>query len=136
VKTLILAVAAVVALAVVGPAAAVIKCPQPDGSVISVPDSMGCATKPELDRQRAEQAAAARRRQAEQNFQATQQQRADFIRASQACAQQANRRKIGREPSFEAVARPDGTVRMLGTAQDRFDYNSSMEQQGHPLNSK
>lgn len=135
-KTLILAVAAVAAFALVGPAEAVTKCTQPDGSVISVPDSVGCATKPELDRQRAEQAAAARRRQAEQETQAVQQQSADFMRASQVCTQQANRRKVGREPSFEAVARPDGTVRTLGTAQDRFDYNTCMERQGHPLNSK
>jgi len=25
---------------------------------------------------------------------------------------------------------------MLGTAKDRFDYQTCMEQQGHPLNSK
>ena len=60
---------------------------------------------------------------------------ADFIRASETCTRQANRHKFYKDPDFQAVARPDGTVRMLGTAKDRFDYQTCMEQQG-PLNSK
>jgi hypothetical protein len=116
-------------------AEALIKCPQADGSVITVPDSMGCATRPQLERERADQAANARRRQAERGAEARQEQSADFVRASQVCTQQQNRAKF-REPEFKAIAKPDGSVRMLGTAQERFDYQTCMDQQGHPLTTK
>jgi hypothetical protein len=142
-RTLILAVGTAAVLATSIPAAAMLKCPQADGSVLSVPESMGCSTEFERAQQRAEEAAAARRRQAEQAAdgaqraaEARQQQGADFIRASQACTQQANRHKFYNDPSFKAVANPDGTVRTLGTATDRFDYETCMEQAGHPLDSK
>ena len=36
------------------PAEAILKCPQADGSVLSVPESVGCTTEPERARQRAE----------------------------------------------------------------------------------
>ena len=146
-KALILAVVAVVLLATINPAEAIVKCPQADGSVLSVPDSVGCSTESERARQRAEQAAssqrrqaeqaaAAQRRQAEQAAEARQNLSAAFVRASEACTQQANQYKFYDDPDFKAVARADGTVRMLGTAKDRFDYDTCMEQRGHPLGPK
>jgi hypothetical protein len=135
-KAHILAVVAGAVLATSDQAEALLKCPQADGSVLSVPESVGCSTESERARQRAEQAVSSQRRQAERAAEARQQQGADFVRASQACTQQANRHKFYNDPNFKAVANADGTVRMLGTAQDRFDYQTCMEQHGHPLESK
>lgn len=146
-KTLVLAVVAAAVLATSGPAEALLKCPQADGSVLSVPESMGCSTEFERAQQRAEQAASSQRRQAEQAAeiqrrqaeqaaQARQQLGSDFVRASEACTQQANQHKFYDDPTFKAVAKADGTVRMLGTAKDRFDYDTCMEQHGHSLQSK
>lgn len=142
-KAHILAVVAGAVLATSDPAEALLKCPQADGSVLSVPESVGCSTESERARQRAEQAVSSQRRQAERAAEAAeraaearQQQGADFVRASQACTQQANRHKFYNDPNFKAVANAGGTVRMLGTAQDRFDYQTCMEQHGHPLESK
>ncbi|HKX04342.1 MAG TPA: hypothetical protein VJX71_17740 [Methylomirabilota bacterium] len=144
-KTLILAVASLALLATYDRAAALLKCPQPDGSVITVPESMGCTTKPELERQRAEQAAESQRRQAEaeadiQRRQAEQasQRSTDFVRTSNACIEQINRTKRyrDRDENFKASARADGTVMTFGTDKDRFDYNACMEQRGHPLGFK
>lgn len=135
-KALVLAVVAVAFLSTSDPAEAVVKCPQPDGSVLSVPDSVGCSTERERAEQRLEQAASSWRRQTEREAEARQQRGADFVRASEACTQQANRYKHYKDPDFKAVARADGTVRTLGTAQDRFAYHTCMERQGHPLQLK
>ncbi len=142
-KTLVFAALALTALATVGPAEAILKCPQADGSVVSVPESVGCSTEFERAQQRAEQAAASQRRQAEraaelQRLQTERaaQQGADFVRASAACTEQANRHKLYDDPAFKTVAKSDGTVRMLGTAKDRFDYDTCMEQRGHSLERK
>jgi hypothetical protein len=142
-KAIILAVLAIAFSAISNPAEAIVKCPQPDGSVLSVPESVGCSTEFERAQQRADQATSSQRRQAERaaeaaerEAEARQQQGADFVRASQACTQQANRHKFYDDPNFKSVANADGTVRMLGTAKDRFDYQTCMEQRGHRLDSK
>jgi hypothetical protein len=51
----------------------------------------------------------ATRVEAEQAAEARQQLGADFVRASQACTQQANRHKFYKDPDFKAVANADGT---------------------------
>lgn len=64
-KTLVLAIVAVALLVITDPAEAVLKCPQRDASVVSVPESVGCSTEFDRARQRAEQEASSQRRQAE-----------------------------------------------------------------------
>ena len=128
-KTLVIAVAAVALLATTDQAEAGIVCPQADGSVSTMPDHGECKTKLELERERADQDAAPRRRQSERES-------ADFVQASGFCTQQVNRKKYYSIPDFKTVTRGDGTVRMLGTVTERFEYQICMEQQGHPLTSK
>jgi hypothetical protein len=133
-------VGAAVLLGLAGSGEAVVKCPQPNGSVITMPDSVGCSTPRELRNQEAEQAAASQRRriesQRQQDEAASQQQSAAFIQASEGCTRQVDRYKYGNDPRFKSVARADGTVRMLGTASDRFDYQLCMEKAGHRLDAK
>lgn len=133
-------VGAAMLLGLARPGEAVVKCPQPNGTVISMPDSVGCSTPLELRNQEAEQAAASQRRrlefQRQQDEAARQQQSAAFTQASEACTREVDRYKYGNDPRFKSVARPDGTVRMLGTASDRFDYELCMEKAGHRLHVK
>lgn len=69
---------------------------------------------------------------ARQSQEARQQHSAAFMQASATC----NRAQNGFGNHFDAVARPDGTVRMVGTARERFDFETCMEKAGFPLNSK
>jgi hypothetical protein len=112
------------------PVSAMQKCP----GGVTVPDTMLCPGAPTSDDIDASANARRARDRAQDQAQAQQQYSAAFIQAAEGCKYRAG--GGAGTPALKAVPRPDGTVRMLGTATQRFNYETCMEQSGFPLEAK
>jgi hypothetical protein len=121
-----LTVATMLAAAV--PASAVVKCPQPHGSVISVPGTMGCGgSTPAEDAQRRIDAANAGLSQ----YRLTPQQRAQgetiYTQAVDTCRAMVNRMpRVEGARTFKADA---ASAQTYGTDAARFEFEACMARQ-------